>query len=120
MIMRYLDPRRSRSVNICPSFLVHVQLHQFCIVIWYQFVIYYLSVVIHHLTNCFVFTFICSAQSFEFPSVSVLFILSHPIIDYSTTTSQTIYLILIYRYITNENIYFENYYDEQQKFERII
>jgi hypothetical protein len=48
---------------------------------------YYLSLVIHHLSNCFVFTFICFAH----PSVSLLFVLSHPIIGYSTTWCYSIF-----------------------------
>jgi hypothetical protein len=58
------NPRKSMSVNICPSVFVHVQFHQFFIVICCQFVIQYLFVVIHRLVSCFVFTFIHSAWSF--------------------------------------------------------
>jgi hypothetical protein len=52
-----------RSVNICPSVFVHVQLHQFCIFICCHFVINYLLIVICHLVSWFIFVFIHSAWS---------------------------------------------------------
>jgi hypothetical protein len=78
------NPCKSRSVNIFPSIFVHVQLHQFCIVICCQFIFYYLSVVIRHLASCFAFTLIRSSQSFQiwFCFWSFCF---HPIIRYSVT-----------------------------------
>ncbi len=43
VITRYLNPRKSRSVNICLSVFDHIQVHQFCVVICCLFVSFFSS-----------------------------------------------------------------------------
>jgi hypothetical protein len=82
---KIFNPHKSRLVNISPSVFVHVQVHQFCIILYCQFVIHYLSVVICHLAGCFIFVLIFSTRSFQIHFCSVLFVLFYPIIHHLIT-----------------------------------